>query len=1093
MKSKHQQVYWKGLFVFILVLTLTFPKSTTAVRAAPGDLTRVSVDPSGAQANGGSRHGQISADGRYVVFESEATNLGGGAGGIFVKDRQSGATTRISVDGENPSISNDGRFVAFQSFAANLISGDTNNVYDVFVYDRQSGVTARVSVDSSGAQANAESIRPSISGDGRFVAFQSDATNLASGDENGATDIFVHDNQTGTTERISRTSDGAGANASSSDPAISSDGNVVVFTSNATNLNGNDTNNKPDIFARNRSNGATTLISVNTSGFGADGGGNSPAVSGDGRYVVFLSGSGNLDARADEYRGKDLVYVHDRQIGQTTLASVYSEGVLMTVGLFDQPTISRDGRYVAFSFYDKGNNNGLLHIWVRDLQTGQSRPVEGGNASSGFSSLSADGKIVAFSSSASNLISGDTNGASDIFVSELVYGPERNPTVASVAPDCGLSTPPCSFPSHDTVSFIVNFSEPVTGVSVDDFSLNMLNGITGASITGVTGSGFQYFVTVNTGTGDGKLGLNVVDDDSIIDTALNPLGGVGAGNGSLMSSARFSYLIDKNSPIVASIVRADPNPTAAAEVRFTVSFSELVFPVSTSDFVLSTTGGISGATITAIDPREDQFTAAATYTVTVNTGTGDGTLRLDLIDDDSILDNFLSNPLGGLGAGNGSFNTGETYTIAKSTPSVLSVTSILRANPNPAIPGYVNFTVTFSEAVIGIDGSDFVLTTTGGLSGSSLASILGSGSTYTVTINTGLGDGTVRLDILDDDSIVGVASNPLGGPGAGNGSFSSGEAYTVHPSTLRVTSILRTDANPTVANTVNFQLTFSEAVTGVDPIDFNVTTTGSLAGTSVIGVSGSASTYVITVATGSGNGDLRLDLMDDDTVVDSLSHPLGGNGVNNGSFMSGEAYTINRIVIVPVSTDFRSTGSSDGWVLESKENSNVGGSKNSAAAVFKLGDDAQDRQFRSVLHFPTYYLPDNAVITQVILMIKKQDVVGTDPFTTHQNILIDIRKGYFSNFNIFSFGSLQLTDFQAPADAYSVGTIVNNPVSGWYWATLNSGAFSYINLTDITQIRLGFQLDDNDDLGEDHIRFYSGNYPEQRDRPHLLIEYYVPQ
>ncbi len=279
----------------------------------------------------------------------------------------------------------------------------------------------------------------------------------------------------------------------------------------------------------------------------------------------------------------------------------------------------------------------------------------------------------------------------------------------------------------------------------------------------------------------------------------------------------------------------------------------------------------------------------------------------------------------------------------------------------------------------------------------------------------------------------------------------------------------------------------------MDLSDFVLTTAGGASGASVTEISRAANIYTITVSTGSGNGTLRLDVMDDDSIIDIANHPLGGNGVNNGSFMSGEVYTINRIIIVPVSTDFRSTGASDGWVLESKENSNVGGSKNSAANVFKLGDDAQDRQFRSVLHFPTYYLPDNAVVTQVILMIKKQDVVGTDPFTTHQNILIDIRKGYFSNFNLFSFGSLQLTDFQAPADVYSVGTIQNNPVSGWYWATLDSRAFPYINLTDITQIRLGFQLDDNDDRGEDYMRFYSGNLADQKDRPHLLIEYYMPK
>ncbi len=372
MNSKYLKNLGRGVFVFLLSIMLAFPSGTTIVRAAPGDITRISVDSVGTQANGSSRRGSISGDGRFVAFESDATNLADGAGGLFLKDRQTGAVTRISADGENPSVSNDGRFVAYESFATALIGEDTNGVYDVFVYDRQSGVTTRVSVDSAGAQANGGSTNPSISGDGRFVAFQSDAANLVSGDENGVSDIFVHDNQTGTTERISRTSDGAGANASSYDPSISSDASVVAFTSNATNMDGNDTNNKPDIFARNRMNGFTTRVSVNSSGFGADGGGSHSAISGDGRYVVFLSDSGNLDPRANDYRGKQLVYVHDRQIGQTTLASVYSDGTILTIGLLDQPTISKDGRYVAFSFYDKGNNNGIMNIWVRDLQTGES-------------------------------------------------------------------------------------------------------------------------------------------------------------------------------------------------------------------------------------------------------------------------------------------------------------------------------------------------------------------------------------------------------------------------------------------------------------------------------------------------------------------------------------------------------------------------------------------------------------------------------------------------------------------------------------------------------------------------------------------------
>ena len=1100
------------VFSVIMLLALLAgltPRAVLTAYAAPGDLTRVSVDSSGAQANGGSVRDQLSADGRYVAFVSGATNLipddTNNAEDVFVKDRQTGATTRVSVASQTgeqanngsgaAAISGDGRYVAFYSDASNLVSGDTNGIGDIFVHDRQTGLTTCVSVDSSGHEANGENSDRymAISGDGRYVAFSSEATNLISGDTNNVGDIFVHDRQTGQTRRVSVASNGAEANGGSGAVDISDDGRYVAFSSGATNLVAGDTNGKADVFVYDLQTGATTRVSVNTSGEQADGGGGSPAISGDGRYVVFLSASGNLDPRADEYSHSVLVYVHDRQIGQTTLASVYSDGGIMTVGLFDQPTISRDGRYVAFSFYDKGDNNGIMNIWVRDLQTGESIQVEGGNDSSFGSSLSADGKVVAFWSGASNLVSGDTNGASDIFVREVAYGPERNPTVASVTPDCGFSTPVCSYPTPSSVSFIVIFSEPVTGVTTDDFSLDMLEGISGASITGVSGYGVEYFVTVDTGTGDGKLRLNVVDNDSIMDTALNPLGGVGAGNGNFTGK---SYLIDKSVPTVTSIVRADPNPSTAETVRFTVTFSEVVYPVRPDDFVLSTTGGISGATITAIDPREDQYRAEATYTVTVNTGTGDGTLRLDLIDDDSILDNVIGNPLGGAGAGNGSFTTGETYTINKSTPSVPSVTSSLRADANPTDAASVNFTVTFSEAVSGVDLGDFSLTTTGSISGALVANVSGSGNMYTVTVGTGSGNGDLRLDVVDDDSILNASGSPLGGSGAGNGNFTSGEAYTIdkYDKTVPiVTGILRTDANPTTASSVHFNVIFSEPVINVDADDFVLTRTGNLS-VYISDISSSANIYTITISSssGAGNGTLRLDLIDNDSIMDSANLPLGGVGAGNGSFTTGEVYSITIAPII-FSADYRSTGASDGWVLESSENSNVGGSKNSAASVFKLGDDARNRQFRSVLHFPTYYLPDNAVITQAILMIKKQDVVGTDPFNTHQNISIDIRKGYFSNFNLFSFGQLQETDYQAPADMYMVGTIQNNPVSGWYWALLDSRAFPYINLTDVTQLRLGFLLDDNNDLTDDYIRFYSGNYDPQTDRPHLLIDYYVPR
>jgi hypothetical protein len=126
-------------------------------------------------------------------------------------------------------------------------------------------------------------------------------------------------------------------------------------------------------------------------------------------------------------------------------------------------------------------------------------------------------------------------------------------------------------------------------------------------------------------------------------------------------------------------------------------------------------------------------------------------------------------------------------------------------------------------------------------------------------------------------------------------------------------------------------------------------------------------------------------------------------------------------------------------------------------------------------------------------MIKVYGVAGTNPFATHGNISIDIRYGPFGSFGPFGIKALQVMDFQAPASRDAVGVIQNNQVGGWYWAMLDSSAFPYINLTGTTQLRLAFQLDDNDDLGADYLVFFSGDYIEQRDRPHLLIEYSVPR
>lgn len=1092
------------LLTLMALLTSILPGKLQTVYAAPGDTTRISVDSSGAQANGRSTTPAITGDGRFVAFESDASNLvdgdTNGTVDIFVHERQTGATTRISIDSSgaeangysgSPAISNDGCVVAFYSEASNLVSGDTNGTGDVFVHDCQTGATTLVSVDSNGNQANGEinEYNLDISGNSRYIVFSSNASNLVAGDTNGTSDAFVHDRQTGSTTRVSVASSGEQANGSSGSPAISNDGRYVAFSSGATNLVADDTNSKTDVFVHDLQTGATTRVSVNSSGVQADGGGTSPDISGDGRFVVFKSKSDNLAPETEDYEA--LIYLHDHQTGQTTLASAYTGGGIVEVGDVDQATISQNGRYVAFSLYEKGNNDGISNIWVRDLQLGKSIEVAYGNNSSLSPSLTTDGSLVAFWSLASNLVSGDTNGTGDVFVNEVVYGADQNPTVVSVTPECGsyLHSWSCPYPTPSSVSFIVIFSEQVTGVTMDDFNPRMLEGVTGASITGVNGSGSEYFVTVDTGTGDGYLKLDVIDNDSIIDSALNPLGGAGAGNGDFTTG--HSYTIDKSNPAVASITRTDPSPTAAESVRFTVNFSEKVSGVEASDFSLSYTGEVSGASVAGVNGVNHAH-VDNTYTVTVNTGVGDGTLGLDLIDDDSIRDN-VDNPLGGTGAGNGNFASGETYTVNKSTPGAPSVTSSLRADPNPTLADLVSFTVTFSEAVSGVDPDDFSVTTTGNLSGAFVANASGSGNTYTVIAATGSGEGGLRLDVMDNDSIINASNIPLGGPGTGNGAFTTGEIYTVDKAVPYVTSSLRTDANPTAADSVNFTVVFSEAVSGVAQSDFFLSTSGNLTGATITGISGSGNLYTVTTNTGSGDGTLRLDILDNDSITDTSGYPLGGAGVGNGNFTTGEEYTISRTPVNLITDTIRSNGNNDGWVLESSEDSNQGGHKDSSDTTLILGDDAQDRQLRAILHFPTHYIPNNAVITRALVMINGEGQVGTNPFDTHQNIVVDIRSGAFGFIGPFPYRGLQVSDFQSPSHMDTAGMIENNPFNSWYWAWLEPSAFEYINLNGITQIRLRFQLDDDDNMANDYLRFYSGDYEDLAFRPRLVVEYYVPR
>ena len=281
---------------------------------------RVSVDSSANQANSDSWDVfSISSDGRYLAFRCSATNLvasdTNGVDDIFVRDTLNNTTTRVSVgpggaeaNGASyaPSISSDGRYVVFTSAAANLVVSDTNGVSDVFVRDTQTGNTTRVSVSSGGVEGNGTSYWPSISADGRYVAYRSAATNLVAGDTNGKEDIFIRDTLTNTTKRISVSSSGTEADGHSTAFSISADAKYVVFTSNATNLVANDTNGVSDIFVRDITNNTTKRLSVDISGTEANGVSATPSISPNNNYVAFYSSATNLVL--DDTNGLDDVF-----------------------------------------------------------------------------------------------------------------------------------------------------------------------------------------------------------------------------------------------------------------------------------------------------------------------------------------------------------------------------------------------------------------------------------------------------------------------------------------------------------------------------------------------------------------------------------------------------------------------------------------------------------------------------------------------------------------------------------------------------------------------------------------------------------------
>lgn len=326
-------------------------------------------------------------------------------------------------------VSSDGRFVAFTSASTSLVRGDTNGRIDVFVRDRLERTTERASVGSGEEQGVGPSSQPSISADGRFVAFMSFASNLVTGDANLAGDVFVRDLALGTTALASLASDAAQGLASSYTPSISADGRYVAFASDAPNLVGGDTNGAADVFVRDLLAGTTRRVSLALSGVEANGGSREPSISADGTRVVFPSAASNLVP--GDTNGKTDIFVRDLAAGTTVRASVGALGE-QVIAISWRAAISAGGRYVVFDSlgagFVAGDGNFSSDVFVRDLEAETTERVslgsfdQEGNGHSIWGSTSADGRYVAFASKASNFGGHELDTFFDIFLRDRLTG-----------------------------------------------------------------------------------------------------------------------------------------------------------------------------------------------------------------------------------------------------------------------------------------------------------------------------------------------------------------------------------------------------------------------------------------------------------------------------------------------------------------------------------------------------------------------------------------------------------------------------------------------------------------------------------------------
>lgn len=612
-----------------------------------------------------SRGMSVSADGRFVVFTSAASELvegdTNGVTDVFLRDRQTGTTQRISRNqtgnasangaSSNPLISADGRYIVFTSTASDIVNGDGNNATDIFWYDTQQQQMRMVSRDITGnASANGASLNPVISSDGRYVAFTSTASSLVNGDTNNQQDVFIWDSQTQTVTIVSRGA--AESNGASEQPVISSDGRYVAFVSAATNLVSGDTNGKKDVFVWDRTTGIT-LASRATGASGAIGDDDSYQVSmsQDGRVIAFTSTAGNLASGTDTDGDED-VFVRNLDTNTTVLVSATSSNGYSSnsgFGTFaaSNAVISGDGKFVAFTsnFNDLVNTdtNGTYDVFLRNLATNQTQLIsinqagtDSGNASQGSDGgtiggfgtgslnpvISNDGRYVAFSSFSSDLTSDDTNNALDVFIRDT----RSNLTtlISQNLNDTASSNGASFYPVISSNGTYVAFSSVATDLTTQD--LNSRTDVFGVNFTPsigisvVQGKASTAEVSSNPSAAQYRIRrLNQTSGTLTVKLSIDASGTASMSDFTITADQSFNLTqtgseitLDFADGVTEAILSVTPNDDVAAEASETVVLNV----VATPDYAIADSAGTATITITDSDT-----------VVTTTNDQGEGSLR----------------------------------------------------------------------------------------------------------------------------------------------------------------------------------------------------------------------------------------------------------------------------------------------------------------------------------------------------------------------------------------------------------------------------------------------------------------------------------